>query len=34
MIVRPEYGRRPIQKARDRFAGAGFVILAMMEICR
>src|SRR5437016_14151371 len=34
MIVRPECGRRPIQKARDRFPGAGFVILAMMKICR
>jgi hypothetical protein len=26
-------GRRPIQKARDRFPGAG-LILAMMNICR
>src|SRR5690242_2887075 len=32
-IVRPECGRRPIQKARDQFPGAGFVILAMMTIC-
>jgi hypothetical protein len=26
-------GHRPIQKARDRFPGAG-LILAMMNICR
>jgi hypothetical protein len=26
-------GRRPIEKARDRFPGAGFKILATMGIC-
>jgi hypothetical protein len=26
--------RWPIQKARDRFPGAGFLILAMLNICR
>jgi hypothetical protein len=28
-----KHGRRPIQKARDQFPGAG-LILAMMNICR
>ncbi len=27
-------GRRPIQKARDQFPGAGSKILAMMKLCR
>jgi hypothetical protein len=31
-IVRPECGRRPIQKARDRFPGAGFDISCDDEI--
>jgi hypothetical protein len=33
-MVRPEYGRRPIQKARGRFPGAGSNYFAMMGICR
>jgi hypothetical protein len=32
-MVRRKCGRRPIEKARDRFPGAGFEILAMMKIC-
>jgi hypothetical protein len=33
-MLRPECGRRPIQKARDQFPGAGFAILAMVAIFR
>jgi hypothetical protein len=33
-MLRPEYGRRPIAKARDRFPGAGFGIRAMMLLSR
>jgi hypothetical protein len=39
-MVPPECGRPSsdsksrIQKARDRFPGAGFKILAMMKMCR
>jgi len=34
MMVSVKCGRSPIEKARDRFPGAGFLIFAMLNICR